>query len=144
MSTADKLLGRLDGVRETGPGRWMARCPVHKDRRPSLSVRQVDDRVLIHDFAGCPASDILVAVGLTLADLFDQPLDTHRPGLRRPPVDWRGLCFMLQRSATVLWLFTGDIVAGRKPDPEDVEIAKAAHSDVHMFLNAVEGRGPAQ
>lgn len=80
--SAAKLIDRLQGVRSTGPGRWLSRCPAHEDRSPSLSVRETDDgRVLIHDFAGCDASDVLAAVGLTLSDLFPERPDDHR---RRP------------------------------------------------------------
>lgn len=73
---AERLLSRLDGVRETGAGRWIAKCPAHEDRSPSLSIRELGDgRVLLHDFAGCEASDVLAAVGLSLADLYPEPLN---------------------------------------------------------------------
>lgn len=68
MSPAD-ILDRLDGVRETGAGRWLARCPAHDDRSPSLSVRQLDDRWLVHCFAGCTATEVCQSVGLDLHDL---------------------------------------------------------------------------
>lgn len=70
MSTA-KLLDRLDRVKSTGPGKWIARCPAHEDRSPSLSIREVEGgRVLVKDFGGCEVGDILSAVGLTFSDLF--------------------------------------------------------------------------
>lgn len=51
---------------------WLARCPAHDDRRPSLSVGEADDgvTVLLHCHAGCKTSDIVRALGLGLADLF--------------------------------------------------------------------------
>jgi hypothetical protein len=65
------LLDKLDCVRVTGPGRWIARCPAHEDRHASLSVRELDDgRVLVHDFAGCSVHEIVSAVGIELTDLF--------------------------------------------------------------------------
>ncbi len=65
----ERLLARLEAVRRTGPDRWLARCPAHEDRRPSLSIREGDDgRVLIYDFAGCGAADVVAALGLDLAD----------------------------------------------------------------------------
>lgn len=71
--SAHKLLSLLHQVKQTGPGRWIARCPAHEDRRPSMSIRELDDgRVLIHDFSGCSTSDVLAAVGLTLEDLFPE------------------------------------------------------------------------
>lgn len=78
MTAATRLLDRLERVRKTGPGRWIARCPAHADRKPSLSVCEGDDgRVLVHDFGGCKIGDVLAAVGLTIADLFDNPLGHH-------------------------------------------------------------------
>jgi hypothetical protein len=41
--SADVLLDKLDGVRPTGAGRWIAKCPAHEDRHASLSVRELDD-----------------------------------------------------------------------------------------------------
>src|SRR5260370_25238921 len=84
--TAAALLDRLDGVRCTGPGRWLARCPAHQDRRPSLSVRELDDgRVLVHCFAGCPVADVVAAIGLELHDLFPPRTAAHGvKGERRP------------------------------------------------------------
>ena len=40
----------------------MCRCPVHEDRRPSLSIRQGTTGVLVHCFAGCNPRDILRAL----------------------------------------------------------------------------------
>jgi hypothetical protein len=72
---AENLLLRLDGVRSTGPRRWIAKCPAHDDRSPSLSIRELDDdRVLIHDFGGCDVGEVLAALSLTLSDLFEKPL----------------------------------------------------------------------
>lgn len=53
---------------------WTALCPAHEDSTPSMSVGLgQDDRVLIHCHAGCATSDILTALGLTVADLFTGP-----------------------------------------------------------------------
>jgi hypothetical protein len=69
--SAAALLDRLDGVRQTGPDRWLAKCPAHEDRRPSLSVRELDDgRVLVHDFAGCSFEEIIAAAGIEAHELF--------------------------------------------------------------------------
>jgi hypothetical protein len=65
------LLDRLESVRKTGADRWTARCPGHKDRSPSLSIREMPDgRTLLHCFAGCDAGAIVAAVGLELDALF--------------------------------------------------------------------------
>ena len=65
-----RLIERLHAVRRTGEGRWIACCPAHKDRHPSLSIRELlDGRVLVHCFAGCDVHDVVHAVDLKLEDL---------------------------------------------------------------------------
>ncbi|MFA7604460.1 MAG: hypothetical protein WCY29_15785 [Novosphingobium sp.] len=84
---ADALISQLDRLRRTGRGKWIARCPAHDDRGPSLSVRELDDgRVLIHCFAGCPVDAVVGALGLTLSDLFPER-DDHDDIGRHP--GWR-------------------------------------------------------
>lgn len=79
--TVQTLLSRLDRVRQTGRGQWVARCPAREDRTPSLSIRELEDgRVLLHDFGGSSAEEVLAAVGLTFSDLFPERLV---PGIKR-------------------------------------------------------------
>lgn len=75
--SADALLNRLEKVKSTGPDRWIARCPAHQDKSPSLTIREIPDgRVLVHCFTGCATADVLAAVGLEFADLYPEPLPT--------------------------------------------------------------------
>ncbi|MCK4414944.1 MAG: hypothetical protein KAY32_15525 [Candidatus Eisenbacteria sp.] len=47
-------------------------CPAHEDRTPSLSVSEGEDgRVLIRCHAGCSIEDVIAALELRMADLFD-------------------------------------------------------------------------
>ena len=64
----------LQGVRKGVRG-WIACCPSHTDRHPSLSIGLgKDGRVLVHCFAGCSSEAIVSAMGLQMADLFpEQP-----------------------------------------------------------------------
>jgi hypothetical protein len=85
--TADDLLAKLDGVRQTGRGRWLARCTGHEDKSPSLSIRELDDgRILLHCFAGCSVHEVVSGAGLQLQDLFpDKPQSAdYVKGERRP------------------------------------------------------------
>jgi hypothetical protein len=81
----DALLSRLEGVKRVGPGRWIARCPAHEDKRPSLAIRELHDgRILLHDFAGCDVESILASVGLTFSDLYPERALGHGKPERRP------------------------------------------------------------
>lgn len=71
MKPAETVLGRLEGVRESN-GSWVALCPAHEDREPSLSVAEGDDgRALVKCFAGCETSEIVAGLGLEMKDLFE-------------------------------------------------------------------------
>ena len=70
------VLRRLENV--TGRcGKWMACCPAHEDKTPSLAISETDDRVLIHCFAGCETDDVIATIGLSLADLFYNKLSNN-------------------------------------------------------------------
>jgi len=86
-----RLIERLHAVRRTGEGRWIACCPAHEDRHPSLSIRELrDGRVLVHCFAGCDVHDVVRAVSLTLEDLMPASAPdgetSHRANLREGPL----------------------------------------------------------
>jgi hypothetical protein len=85
MSQVDNLLSHLDKVKRTGKGKWVARCPAHDDRGPSLAISELDDeRVLVHCFAGCSTHEVLGAVGLDMAALFPPREIQHGKPERRP------------------------------------------------------------
>jgi hypothetical protein len=80
--SVEELLGRLERVKRSGAG-WVARCPAHEDRSPSLSVGEgVDGRVLLSCHAGCSLEAITAALGLEVSDLFS---GGERGGVYPPP-----------------------------------------------------------
>ena len=74
MAKIAEFTGRLDKCRFLGEGRWLACCPAHADRSPSLAVfyDSAKDKMLIKCFAECSVDDIVSAVGMTLADLMPE------------------------------------------------------------------------
>ena len=85
-----ELLARLSGVKKSRDG-WMARCPAHDDKNPSLSVKRGDDgQAVVHCFAGCTPDAIVSAIGWQLADLFpsndgSSPAPRRKVGSERKP-----------------------------------------------------------
>jgi hypothetical protein len=54
----------LEGLRRSGDG-WVARCPTHEDRNPSLSLKVTETgKVLAHCHAGCDQTRLVEALGL--------------------------------------------------------------------------------
>lgn len=114
MTTAERLLDRLTHVRQTAPNRWISRCPGHEDKGPSLSIRELEDgRVLVHDFAGCGASDVLAAVGLELKDLYPNDPLYHRGRPTRSSIPPRDVLAVIGREVAIVYLTASDLVEGR-------------------------------
>jgi hypothetical protein len=71
----ERVLDLLDGVRGRGGG-YVALCPAHDDRQPSLSVGEADTgKVILHCHAGCPTKSVLEALGLEWVDLCPSSAD---------------------------------------------------------------------
>ena len=121
MSVVAVLLARLDGVRRSGTGRWMARCPLHEDKSPSLSIRETDTgAVLLHCFAGCAAEEVLGVIGMEFADLYPDPLPGHksRKDVVRPKLSGWDAVLALQFDLTVISIVAGRMNLGEQL-PED-------------------------
>lgn len=72
-----RILEQLHQVQRHGAG-WMAKCPSHEDRNPSLSIGVGRDGcALLNCHAGCSVETICAALGLTPRDLF--PADSAKP-----------------------------------------------------------------
>jgi putative DNA primase/helicase len=87
MTPTEKVLAALTDhgcePRQNGHG-WSAKCPVHDDRRPSLSIGDGDDgRALVNCHAGCSVDAICEALDLRVSDLMPPPgkLPTHKSKL---------------------------------------------------------------
>ena len=94
---AEKLLERLEMVRKTGTGKWIARCPAHDDGTPSLSVTEIEsgNRLLIHCHGGCGALDVLQKIGLDWSALYPDDSDNRYRPLYRSNQDQRAIDDMI-------------------------------------------------
>jgi hypothetical protein len=78
------VLSRLTGVKKMGDG-YLALCPAHEDRSPSLSVTESEGgRILLHCHAGCETPAVLDALGIDVRQLFPpspgkEPQKKNRP-----------------------------------------------------------------
>lgn len=70
--TVLELLPTLEHVRHNRDG-WVARCPAHPDRNPSLSIAEGSDgKTLLKCFAGCTVESICRALHIRMSDLFGE------------------------------------------------------------------------
>lgn len=135
----NNLLARLSGCKPLGRDRWHAKCPAHDDKRPSLAIRAVEDgRILLHCFAGCSALDVVEAVGLTMADLFPEPLGEFKP--IRAPFSATDVLRTMKTEALVLAIVAGDIADNLPISPADAErvaLAAGRIADAVSYVNAL-------
>ena len=62
-STRSQVIAEALGGQKAGNA-WMARCPAHDDRVPSLAITDTSDgTVLVHCHAGCDQRDVIAALG---------------------------------------------------------------------------------
>jgi len=127
MSAATRILDRLAGVRQTSPGRWIAKCPAHEDKSPSLSIRELETgRILLYCFTGCGAGDVVESLGLTLADLFEKRLDP----ISLPPVrggfSAREILELSAHEIMVASFLVSDAAARPLSESEQLRLAQAA------------------
>ena len=55
-------LSALPRFRAIGTNRYVACCPAHDDKHPSLSITDANDKVLVHCFSGCSQTDVIEAL----------------------------------------------------------------------------------
>jgi hypothetical protein len=143
MSAAIKLLDRLRRVKATSNTSWIASCPTsahkHGDRSRGLSVRAADDRVLIYCHAGCGAVDVVEALGLTLADLYDRPSEHHcDPSHSRIPA--RDLLEIISAEASVVGVVGTDVLEKKTISEADWERLSRAVSRIGAARDHLHGR----
>jgi hypothetical protein len=133
----ETLLLRLDGVKATGIDAWKAKCPAHPDKSPSLAIKALGDgRILLHDFAGCAAVDIVAALGLAMSDLFPQALTrSHLPRVRGAFSAWDALK-ALSAESSIIAIAAADIVAGKQLSAADLDRVSMATGRIATALEA--------
>ena len=137
----ENLLSRLDGVKlGSSVGRYIAKCPAHADRSPSLTIRIEDDgRILMHCFAGCSAVDVIGALGLRWADLFPEQLTSgHLPRIRQPFSALDALKCLVQESSIVA-IAASDVALGRVLSDVDASRICTAAGRIATALEVVHG-----
>lgn len=136
----NNLLSRLDGVKRTGPNRWVARCPTRADKHPSMAIRELDDgRILIHDFGGDSVEEILSSIGLTFTNLYppraDDPAYVGKPERRPFSSDDALRCLDLE--ATVVYVFASDMAKGLTLTQEHRERLLLAAGRISAAMGAI-------
>ena len=115
----EQLLSRLHGVKQTAPNKWLAKCPSHDDRSPSLAIKLADDdKILIHCFGGCSVSDVVGSIGLELSNLFPAK-PGHGTPAKKPRFNASELIRLCVQESMILVIAIGDCLSGKPIGDDD-------------------------
>ena len=133
MRPVDKLLSRLDRVTERSGGQYLACCPAHEDKSPSLSIKEVDGgRLLVYCFAGCSAAEVCASVGLELRDLFRVGESQQRYQVG-PRLSHGDLLALLATEANVVYLAADMLYHGKELSEQDRNRLEGAWSRIYKI-----------
>lgn len=144
MSPIEKVLNSLESSRMVSLDKWIAKCPAHDDRRPSLSLKvATDGKVLIHCWAGCSTPDVLYAMGLDFSDLFpnqNRRIRGHACGSLTRQFDFRDAFLGVAHEILVVRLILEQMHDGQAVKEEHKERLALAETRVSDALAFVDGK----
>ncbi len=113
------LLNQLHKIKKTGRDQYIACCPSHKDKSPSLAIRDDNGKILLHCFAGCSTHEIVSSIGLSLSDLFPKESSYSKP--TKTPFPAVSVLRCIQAEALIVVTAACNIANGRTLSPEDLQ-----------------------
>lgn len=134
----DGILSRLKKVRGRA-GSWIACCPAHDDRNPSMTIRETPDGVvLMRCHTGCSIEEIAGALGVDMSDLFPPKPEPWKPAAK--PLKARFLASDLLKAihfeTTIVALAAHEMAQGRALDAESMKRLHLAQERITEALNA--------
>lgn len=136
----NKLLDRLRKVQSRGNGQYMACCPAHQDRTPSLSIKDTGDgRILVNCLAGCDTETVLSSIGLDFNDISPQTPIAHHLKPVRPRVYASDALKALEFEARIVQLAAYEMSKGKKLDETDNDRLKLAIERIGTALEIANG-----
>lgn len=120
----ETFLNRLHKVKSKGKNKWVALCPCHNEKTPSLAITDDNGVVLMHCF-GCGANAVEVAgaIGVDLGELFPDGVTYEKQGRRYFPADQ--VLDALKVESTVLYLISKRMLEGEMSEELKNEIYKS-------------------
>ncbi len=135
----ENLLSRLEGLKKTGQDQWIARCPGHEDRSPSLAIKEADDRILLKCFAGCSAYEVVNSIELEITDLFPPQETSNEPTYKnrsiRKPFSPSTLLQTISHETLIILTAAHDLSEGKHLSQEDHQRLITAGGRIYRAAN---------
>ncbi|MEE9339939.1 MAG: CHC2 zinc finger domain-containing protein [Methylococcaceae bacterium] len=137
MDKLELVTQQLSKLRKTGEGKYLACCPAHDDKNPSLSIKETgDSKILLHCFAGCEVNEIVSALGLTLVDLMPKNPD-FKKGIKPPKFNKYELFDRLSFESTILLVAIRQLFNGQPLNNDDMARVRKAEITIDEIAKEV-------
>jgi hypothetical protein len=137
----EDILPHLQKVRRTGKNNWLACCPAHDDKSPSMTIHQADNgKVVVRCHAECSFESIVGAVGLGWDPWFPpKQAEDRSPAIRRPfPAG--DVLEALSFEATVVAVAAANIANGVELSAEDLARLQVAQQRISAGRDIALGK----
>lgn len=136
------ILSYLSKVKRVGDGKYMASCPCHTDKTPSLSIKiDTDQTILMHCFScGANGVEICAAIGIDQTSLFPPGDGNYR---RQDAIGFssRQLVHSLGDDLVRLLVIANEIKNVNGISEDDRRFVADIAAKVSRGLDMLEGRG---
>lgn len=136
VMSVETILNALDKVKRKSAGKWVAICPCHAEKTPSLAISETSDgAVLLHCFGcGAGAMDVIGALGIDATELFPRRdrYDYSEPKAPRPAFSAQQLLECINYETIIVMLAAEQLMKGIAID---VERVTTAHNRISAALH---------
>lgn len=141
MSDTHIILNGLRKVKRIGEGRWLACCPIHSDKTPSVAITLKPNGVVLAKCFGCGASglDIVNALGLDPVVLFPPSHKTKYEKQSKHGFSAWQLLNALQKDLIFLVVAANQMLKDGAFDQADVNYLTSICQRVNDGLRHLEG-----
>lgn len=139
MTPVELVLSRLQDYRDRGNGKYIAKCPAHDDRSPSLSITEGrNGNAVMLCFAECSIDEICAALGLEVSDLFPHTKSHHAPP-QKVRMALTDAFHCLQYESTIVAIAADILANGRALNEEEHNRLRLAVNKLNAVNEAVYG-----
>lgn len=136
IDKVNNLLSRMQKVKTRGRDKWMACCPAHEDKNPSLAITLESGKILMKCWSGCDVESILGAIGMDFSDIMpDHPI-YHRSSAKKPTLYATDALRILKKESMIITMCAIDIKNKKHIAEDDFNRVMLAMERINAAMEA--------
>ena len=134
----ETLLSRLQKVKRTSSNSWIACCPAHDDKSPSLTIKDAGNGMLLMKcFASCGTEDVLGAIGMEFKDIMPEKVVNNYVAPSIPKIYATDALRAIQFESRILMLAFYSVRRGAKLNDVDMARCETAMERINTAVEMV-------